>query len=354
MCENGETLDVSLHNIRHSNRHPTLTSASLTLTYDIGAALPAACSSYRCAKPTPQTHTRGATFGRTYWTTHGERSIPINTHDPVREDIYISAQLHHRGTWDEYILAVFRHVLQGVPRSARPQQLVVDVGANIGFFSLVAASYGARTISFEPMRFNLDRMLASIERNPGFRTRMQVYNAAVSNAHQAVTLKPTSATTNAGNFFVQVTSESEAAIDFSTVLGEYGVDYVNSITLDDVLDEDVLLMKIDVETYEPFVVDGAYNLLCHNIVRHVILEVNKNQDAAHGGACPAQRMLQWMRDLGYDARDMSVGAPVFDTEGIDVRRLPQNVWFTLRNDSVPPAKRLGQKRGVCDSILDPV
>ena len=84
-------------------------------------------------------------------------------------------------------------MLQRVPREKRAAQLVVDVGANIGFFSLTAASYGVRTISFEPMRFNLDRFVSSIERNRGFGGRMEVYNMAVSNSNQMVFLKPTSA-----------------------------------------------------------------------------------------------------------------------------------------------------------------
>jgi hypothetical protein len=32
--------------------------------------------------------------------------------------------------------------------------------------------------------------------------------------------------------------------------GEYGIDYVDSVRVGDVIDEDVLLIKIDVEGYE--------------------------------------------------------------------------------------------------------
>jgi FkbM family methyltransferase len=279
-----------------------------------------------------------------FWTRvydeNGNCSIHINTHDPKNEDIYISAQIHDKGTWDEYILSVFHHVLQKVPREKRAAQLVVDVGANIGFFSLTAASYGVRTISFEPMRFNLDRLVSSIERNRGFGRRMEVYNMAVSNSNQMVFLKPTSAETNAGNFFIQ-------DVPAKDIVGQYGVDYVTSVTLDQIINQDVLLMKIDVETYEPFVLDGAFHLLCHNIVRHIIIEVDKNQDSAHGGVCPSARMLTWMDELGYDVTDVVVGAPKIDVKKIEVKKLPPNIWFSLRDHSVPPVERLGIRSEVC-------
>ena len=86
----------------------------------------------------------------------------INTHDPVTEDLYISKTILDRGTWDEYILKSSSTYLK-IPKAERCS-LVVDVGANIAYFSLTAASYGFRTISLEPMRFNLARIISSIEK----------------------------------------------------------------------------------------------------------------------------------------------------------------------------------------------
>ena len=280
-----------------------------------------------------------------FWTRifdeHGKRNVHINTHDPRKEDIYISAGLHDKGMWDEYVLGVFRHVLGQVPPARRASQLVVDVGANIGYFSLIASAYGIRTISFEPMRFNMERMISSIRRNAGFSQRMRVYNMAVSNSHGVVSLKATSATTNAGNFFIQEELQQVSA------QGTYGVDHVNSAALDEIIDEDVLLMKVDVETHEPFVLDGAQNLLCQHIVRHIVIEFDKNQQFAHGGACPPGAMLNWMDELGYDVSDVIVGAPKIDVKDADFKKMPPNIWFSLRDHSMSPAKRLGGGNTIC-------
>lgn len=273
--------------------------------------------------------------GKSFWTTlqdeHGERTVAINTHDPVKEDIYISKSVWATGVWDHYIRDVFAHVLGQIPPAERAAALVVDVGANIAYFSLTAAAFGFRTISFEPMRFNLERILSSIERNPGFAERMTVYNMAVSNAHGQLSFKATS-NTNAGNFAAQAGGGTG---------GTYGVDYVNSASLDEIIDDDVLLMKIDVETFEPFVLDGARNLLCNHIVRHIVLEFDKQQSSAHGGACQPDVMLSWMDRLGYELRDVIVGSPVIPVAGLDISGLPPNVWFSLKDVSAPPSQRLG-------------
>ena len=273
---------------------------------------------------------------------HGDRTVHINTHDPIKEDIYISKSIHERGTWDDYILNIFKHAFKPVPVEERASKLVVDVGGNIGYFSLTAAAYGFRTVTFEPMRFNLERMISSIERNPGFSERMKVYNMAVSNSHGALSLKPTSAT-NAGNFAVQSRPHTMSE-------GLYGVDYVNSASLDEFLDEDVIVVKIDVETFEPFVLDGARRLLCHNIVPTVIIEFDKNQRTAHGGACPPDKMMSWMDKLGYDARDVIIGSKKIDLKTFDPHKMPPNVWFSLRDDSTTPAKRLSASKNTDDDV----
>ena len=285
---------------------------------------------------------------RPFWTKaqdeFGKRTVHINTHDSVTEDQYISKSILDKGTWDEYILEIFKHVLLSIPKAERRSKLVVDVGANIAYFSLTAASYGFRTISFEPMRFNLARILSSIQRNPGFSDRMVVYNMAVSNSLGALSLKAT-AKTNAGNFAVQANSQSSSDADH----GSYGSDYVNSASLDEIINEDIVLMKIDVETFEPFVLDGARNLLCQNIVQHIIIEFDKNQRTAHGGACPPDEMMDWMDKLGYDVRDVIVGAPKINIKPLNTAKMPPNVWFSLRDASTPPAKRMGADGGVCAS-----
>ena len=47
----------------------------------------------------------------------------------------------------------------------RPNALVFDIGANMGLFSLLAASRGAQVISFEPSRLLASRFQENVEFN---------------------------------------------------------------------------------------------------------------------------------------------------------------------------------------------
>ncbi len=60
-----------------------------------------------------------------------------------------------------------------------PGDLVLDIGAQIGSFSLLAASRGARVIAFEPCPMNLRMLRANVRRN-GMEDRIEVRAMAVS------------------------------------------------------------------------------------------------------------------------------------------------------------------------------
>ncbi len=60
-----------------------------------------------------------------------------------------------------------------------PGDLVVDVGAQIGSFTLLAAATGARVIAVEPSPLNVERLRANVARN-GFEDLVEVREAAVT------------------------------------------------------------------------------------------------------------------------------------------------------------------------------
>lgn len=62
------------------------------------------------------------------------------------------------------MLSVLQAARAASPR-ARAAPLLLDVGANIGMYSLAAASVGAHVVAMEPMPSNAVRLLASARRN---------------------------------------------------------------------------------------------------------------------------------------------------------------------------------------------
>ncbi|HMO75696.1 MAG TPA: FkbM family methyltransferase [Sphingopyxis sp.] len=138
----------------------------------------------------------------------------------------------------------------------RPGDLFVDVGANIGSYSVLAAKLsGARVAAFEPDHCTMDILRSNIELN-GIEDRVALHEQALSHA--------------------------EHDLWFSTGMGtenhvlparEPGSILLHGTTLDRVLGGDVpIAIKVDVEGYEPSVLAGAAATLAAPGLRAIEVE----------------------------------------------------------------------------------
>jgi FkbM family methyltransferase len=108
---------------------------------------------------------------------------PMNvcTHDP-EIDTVISKFLHTYHFWgspDDYLILL----ATGPCSEERPYML--DIGANLGVYSIMGASRGCRIVAFEPLSQNILRLKASLERN-GWGHRALLYKHAVGKMHATV------------------------------------------------------------------------------------------------------------------------------------------------------------------------
>ena len=252
-------------------------------------------------------------------------SFFMNTHDPINQDVFISGSVHRAtGPWDSYIWNLFVNILA----KAGPGNIVVDVGANIGYFSLLAASMGQRVISFEPMNRNAAKFQASIDRND-FQEQISLYQNAISYDSSSQVKLSATHHTNQGNGRIEIITTSKE--------GVYGQDYVDMMTIDDVVNEDVLLMKIDVEGFEGAVLNGAKKLLCWHVVKFITIEFST--ETRESKDCPARGLLQLLEAVGYVISDIVPDAPRLSPALLD--RFPPNILFRLQDTLQPPGHRLG-------------
>lgn len=70
------------------------------------------------------------------------------------EDIYISRALRSSGTWDPVMTKLLTQIFK-----EHANLTLIDVGANIGYFSLLAAKLGVAVVAAEPVKENSDRLL---------------------------------------------------------------------------------------------------------------------------------------------------------------------------------------------------
>ncbi len=67
-----------------------------------------------------------------------------------------------------------------IPRLLSGDSVVVDIGAHIGVYALLAAKYAARVIAFEPAPETYRRMRANIALNPRLAPKIEVHQIALS------------------------------------------------------------------------------------------------------------------------------------------------------------------------------
>lgn len=143
----------------------------------------------------------------------------------------------------------------------RPGDGFVDVGANIGAYTVLATLAGARTLSFEPVPSSFQALLDNVHLN-----RME---HQVDTRCEAV---------GAASGQMRITVDADTTNRVLTADERYGGSVVNvpQVALDQALMNAPApkLIKIDVEGYEMQVLQGASKVLAHPGVEALIIELN--------------------------------------------------------------------------------
>lgn len=140
--------------------------------------------------------------------------------------------------------------------------LVVDVGAHVGWFSALAASYGCRVLSFEPQPHAHPFLNATITLN-GWTERWRSVWGAVSSGEAG------------GARMKMVNRHGWDNWDVTELVPLEDPDDGDEVPvwrLDDLVREDVALLKIDAEGHEDYVVASAASLLANHKVGAILVE----------------------------------------------------------------------------------
>lgn len=137
------------------------------------------------------------------------------------------------------------HVAVHVKNLLKPNMVFVDIGANIGYYALLAASRGAKVYAFEPNTRNI-WLLGQSARDNGF--DIMIFPYALADAERLVIYNPLRGNGQLTELPTSLPSEAQQIL--------------RSMTLDGVL-EGVRpdMVKIDVEGAEGLVFQGAQHTL---------------------------------------------------------------------------------------------
>ncbi|QFT78007.1 FkbM family methyltransferase [Erythrobacter sp. THAF29] len=146
-----------------------------------------------------------------------------------------------------------------VLHALRPEDLFVDVGANIGSYTVLAAGgVGARVIAFEPHPGTFDKLEANIAFNR-LMPRVTAHCCGLSNEPGELAFSADADTMN----HVMQASETGPSIT------------VPVRSLDEALNGEVpVVLKVDVEGHEIPVIQGAKGTLSNSRLKAVLMETN--------------------------------------------------------------------------------
>lgn len=206
----------------------------------------------------------------------------------------------------------------------RPQDVFVDVGANIGSYTVLASSVvGANSVSFEPVPSTFLHLKNNIDIN-NIQSLVELQNSGVGSKKGTLRFTGTLDTMNH-----VITNPSDSVSDSIEV---------DIVTLDDAMGYKMpTLMKIDTEGFELSVLQGARNTLDNRSLLAIIVELN--------GAC--QRYGISEKDIhefiiGYDFKPITYD-PFKRNYSIKETYNPDGNTIYIRNE-VEAGKRLSNAR----------
>ncbi len=207
----------------------------------------------------------------------------------------------------------------------KPKMTVVDVGANFGYFTLLAASLvgpEGRVFSFEPNPSTFEILRRNIAVN-WYGDWVQCFQCALLDVPREVQL------------FAGTSRMGSSSVFLTSMVGEdYHRVQVLAKPLDEIVTSPVDVMKIDSEGSEPFVFEGMKRVLKNSPSIKIVMEVNV--PALRQAGVDPKQFLDKIAGLGFGAEFLTHYGTV---EPPDQRVLIgpiTNLLLSRRSNEQPP------------------
>jgi len=173
-------------------------------------------------------------------------------------DIHVSGDIVKWGAWEPNFV---NGMLRALQVHADQKPALLDLGANIGAFTLAAASAGFRVYAFEPVPRNADMLMSSIRRN---------------GLEHLVTLYPFAVSAEVGTFKMGVSNMNQGGVHHEPSRESRGVQLA-AVPLDRVMrpaELPVFYLKMDLEDGECRAVRGMQRLVATTDIIGVNMETH--------------------------------------------------------------------------------
>eukprot|EP01041_Mallomonas_annulata_P001191 gene1191-2317_t len=174
-------------------------------------------------------------------------------------DIYVSkTMLEKGGNWEEPLNDLFRYLWTHEGKISKGH--VLDIGVNVGAFTMYAASLGCKLWTFEmqPMLYTMVDMSLRLS---GYRQRIHMFNTAVW-YETGLTFSFDPLINNFGGTRLKQEKNGKNLITTSRIDEIYPHDFI-------------FFLKIDIEGSEPFALLGMNEMFQKRNIRHFVIELNE-------------------------------------------------------------------------------
>lgn len=216
-------------------------------------------------------------------------------------DYFISNAIIHEGEYEPNVTAVFKRVLT-------PESIFVDIGANMGWFTLLSASVAkqGKVIAIEPNMGNVQLLYQSLLANK--MENVIVYPYAVTATESILELSAV---------------HSNGIVSTPGEVADEGHVFVRGVALDDLLSGEprIDLIKIDIEGHEPIALEGMRQILQRH--RPILISEFHPKFIRHTAGREPEAYLADLIALGYDLA-------VIDAEGREIQGSPDIIMEQWR------------------------
>ena len=222
----------------------------------------------------------------------------ICVHDPL-EDVFISGSILEGVPWEKAVVDVFQRLLK-----SHPDLGVIDVGANIGQYTLLSAAMGRPVVALEPYMPHIRMLHTALVLN-SLQNKVKLLRNAVSDGRRSAVLHFKK--NNMGAIRVvdaewpptNLLAESQC---WDRTTSEHRVE---TIYLDDILELisfSSAIMKVDIEGHESRAMLRAGRLLDKINIPYIFMEWEVLTSAVAGiGEEAVQDLVKYMEEHGYNA-----------------------------------------------------
>ena len=220
----------------------------------------------------------------------------------------VSASIMKNGGWEEpsvyNLYAMMHNYMLKHGQTDRSRMTFVDIGANVGVYTVPLAKAGFDVLAFEPMQLNVDALKASICLNNLSKCKVALYPYGLGTEQQECPL------------FSKDSSNGSSSVDctpgFVIPEGHTQFGMATIKKLDDfyeqVKERNVIALKMDVEGFELYVVKGGLKVFFEKPIPYIQMKLN-TQALKERGADPFD-LLRTFAKHGYEVHRHSFEGPV--------------------------------------------